>query len=208
MDVYQPLSRQQNYVLAEVYCRGRRDPEDILDPCSCSRSDCQCLHVEGEIRTAFERKLKEARDSKMFCAIFACWNGDGEILGLFGTLADGVKDQSHCSCCLSCPPYDEKIVLLGEYALKGAVPSYLDRLEKLRDHYRAYWPGRLVLVMMLIAGIYLLIPVFSAIVPPRSDIPPFNAALSPFVALVTGVGTACLQHSIQKYLLLRQRPPA
>jgi len=118
---HESLNDQQKYVLGEVYDGirhairfYRHDPQQILNRCSY----CQCSHIEGEARTAFERALREACDSNAFTSVFACWNSDHEIVGLFGLI--GGEDQS--SCCFSS---DDEIVFLGEYATRGSIPSYI-----------------------------------------------------------------------------------
>jgi hypothetical protein len=176
-------------VLGEVYraidswgAISRLKPEEVLGKVHCC-PQCPCLHISGKLREAFELTLKEGRNSNAFEEIFACWNGDKEIIGLFGALTGS-----------------DRIVLLGEFAVQGSLPSYQDRLAKLQARYRAWWPGRVVVVAMLIAGIYLAIPLFGYFVDPHA-VPHLSSVLAP---VLLPAGAIPGWFSLKKYLLLHQ----
>jgi hypothetical protein len=180
------------YVLQSIYeglyaTNHRWDSERILGPAHPCCGECQHVLITGEMRTAFEAAALEAQASGAFGEIFACWNCDGNIIGLFGRLNDF-----------------SQLVMLGEYAVRGSLIPYEHRIKKVRERYRAFLPARIVIVAMLILGIRFEVPFFAHLFHPDS------AATNPGPTLLGGLllvfGGVSTFISLRNYLLLRQQP--
>ncbi len=191
---YFPLNCQQMYVLESVY-QGLQasscyqwKPESILGPAHPCCEECRHSLITGEVRAAFEATSNEAKTSNAFGEIYACWNGDGDIIGLFGKL----KDDS------------SRVVMLGEYAVRGSLVSYQRRFEKVYERYRAFWPGRLVIAAMLILSFYFEMPLFTNLWHPNNDA--LNQGSTFIGALLLAFGGAPAFISLRNYLLLRKQP--
>lgn len=190
--MYQPLNRQQAYVLGEVYAALTRlscqiKPEEILGRAHQCCTYCQHLLIRGKARLRFEADLDKAREElNGFERIFASWNDDRSVVSLFGAKNAG-----------------RELVLLGEYGLSGGiVPSYSERLDNLRTRYRAFWPARLAIAAMLASGISLLMmPIFYALVRHTHNYSPFAIFYGQWFLVIGGI---LGWRSLRKYLLLRQ----
>jgi hypothetical protein len=148
-------------------------------------------YIDGEVKLAFERTFLASRNSNAFSKIFASWNGDGEILGLFGILNN-----------------TDELVLLGEYALKGTIPSYYERFAQLQEWSRSQELESIGPVILLIVGICA--TSFLFVVLAANLFPAISRALITVVGIVvgafTGGGTMSYWHDHRILLLLRQPP--
>jgi hypothetical protein len=195
---YRALTAQQRMVLGTAYeavilTSRRLDPQQILASCQ----HCGCIRITEKPREAFEKAYSEATSSGAFEKLFASYNGDRQIIGLFGILCKENHEGSDKE--------NGRTVLLGEFALEGSVPSYSERFAYVRTRYHAYLSGRIILIASLAAGIYglalYITSIIHAMAHPRghNDVP---GAIMLVILLPICVPLAMA--SFERYRLLRQ----